>query len=407
MKTIVLILTTMLALAAQSAHAIKISYTYDVAGRLNAVNYNGSSRTAYAYDKNGALLSRANTVNTPLPPLAGTYNGLATNVIPTEVDMGPITLKLSSNGSFSGKVTFGGVAYSFTGAFSASGACPAIVIDRKSPLSDYTLTLSLDVAGGSQRITGTISDTVFVSDVVMDRASYNTTTQLLPAGIAGKYTAILMPTEVAAAIPQGDGYATVSITPAGAITMAGKLANNVAITHSSNVVGFSSWPLFVSLNTNKGYLAGPVVFAGISGVSDFAGTLTWIKPITTGPFHPAGINTKLTCIGSKWIVPPAGQRVLTVAATSPNLTFTASQGNLGAPVTTQFTLDATNKFVVPATSAKIKLSLAATTGVVTGSFADGTATRTVGGVLFQDQNVGSGFFPGSTVSGLIQIEAGP
>ncbi|HYF34238.1 MAG TPA: hypothetical protein VD994_03020, partial [Prosthecobacter sp.] len=335
MKTLLLALLAAIALP---AHAIKVSYTYDVGGRLNSVNYNGTSNTAYGYDKNGNLLSRVNTTD-PLPSLAGVYNGLLENIDPDIANVGPITLKIAINGSFSGKVTLGGASHSFTGLFPANGVAAAIIIDRKPPLNDLTLTLLLDVANGTRQVTGSITDGNFTSDIQLDRAGYNATTNLLPGGLIGKYTALLLPTETTSGVPQGDGYATVTVSKTGGIVLAGKLANNVGITQSSVFAGNNVWPLFVSLHASKGYVAGLVTFETDLGNSDLDGFLSWVKPLTTGTFHPAAFDTNLTFLGSKWEVPFKGQTAIAVAGTTPNLSFNATEGNLAAPIFQTITLD--------------------------------------------------------------------
>jgi YD repeat-containing protein len=388
--------------------AIIVSHTYDAAGRLVGVNYNGASNTGYAYDKNGNLLSRSNTTNL-IPILAGTYNGIVSNTSPSLANSGVITLKISANGSYSGKVTLEGKSYSFSGVFANDGSTADITITRKAPLTNMTLSLGLDVTNGTQIITGTLDNGVdpVVSTVDMRRSIYNTSTMPLPAGLAGKYTALFLPTSSDAAIPQGDGYATVTVSNSGGIMLAGKLANNIGVTQSASMVGANAWLLFVSLHSSKGFLSGNVSFVPNPDVSDFFGSLSWLKPATTGMFHPDEFITDLNFIGSRWAAPPKGVRALDLSNTVPNADFTATEGDLAAPLTLSITLDAANKFIVPADPSKLKLSLTATSGVFTGSFMDSGKTRTIGGVLFQRQNIGSGFFPGSTVSGLVQIEETP
>jgi hypothetical protein len=65
--------------------------------------------------------------------------------------------------------------------------------------------------------------------------------------------------------------------------------------------------------------------------------------------------------------------------------------------------------VIPADPSKLKLTLTTTSGVIMGSFTDVGAgkTRTLSGVLIQDWNSGSGFFPGPTESGVFEIEPPP
>ncbi len=414
MKTLLL---TLLAVISLSAHAarIQVGYTYDAAGRMTAVNYNGTSRTAYSYDKNGSLLSRVSTVTpvaTPPPHLAGTFNGLITNNNPTASNIGSITLKLMNTGAFSGKFILQGVSISFAGAFTEDGTLPTlhIIIDRVAPLTDFLLGLTLDVLSGVPRITGTLDGSGInpSSQIALDPALYNTTTNLLPGGLVGKYTALFMPEAPAvASAPQSSGYATIVITNTGAVTLAGKLANNVAITHSSQIVGVASWPLFVPLHTNAGYIAGNVFFNSTPGVSDFEGSIAWLKPLTVGGIHTAEFTTRLALIGSRYDAPLTGQRALNLLGIVPNATFNATGGNLAAPISRNITLNTTNVFVIPVDAVALKLTLTATSGLFTGSFKDGIITRTVGGVLFQEGNFGAGFFPGTSVSGMTVIQSNP
>lgn len=413
MKTLILLLAV--AAAASPAFAIKVSYTYDAAGRLTAVNYNGTSRTAYGYDKNGNLLSRTNTTTPPTHPaivLAANYVGLVDNASPTAVNVAPITLKLMNTGTFSGKITIEGVAYPIAGTFAADGTTAAIALARKPAPGTYTLTLALDVAGGTRQITGSLTSNGLAannfndSTVLLDRSNYNTTTQLLPAGLAGNYTAIFLPGENTVTVPQGDGYATVKITSSGGITAAGKLADGTTITHSSSLIGEAVWPLFISFY-KTGYLYGRVVFASDPGTSDFAGPMTWLKPATTGTLYPGQFFTKPTLLGSKYDVPPTNQRALQFLNTVPNATFTAiGPAIAGATFTRDITLDIKNKFITPVDAAKLKLTLTVPSGLISGTFADGTPIRTLGGVVFQEQNIASGFFSNTTVkqTGPIQIQ---
>lgn len=393
-------------LALQAA-TVSLSYRYDGAGRLNTVNYNGDTLTAYGYDKSGNLLSRITAANV-LPSLAATYNGLAINALPAVDNIGPIALKLLPTGAFTGSITLAGRRYSFKSIFAPDGSSPAIIITRKAPLNNLTLMLTLDVAASPPQITGTISDGNFVSATTLDITGFNAKTNPLPAGFIGRYTALFMPTDANPIIPQADGYATLNIISSGVIQLAGKLANNVPITRSYALAHNGTWPLFVPLYSNTGYVAGTVAHGGTPGVNDLGATLAWLKPATSGALHPAAFTNSLSFIGSRYDRPPTGQPALQLFNEIPNATFEATGGNLtSSPLMVDVTLDTRNKFLPIANSSKLKLSLAVTTGVVTGSFVDNSKLRKIGAVVFQEQNIISGFFPGETESGLVQIEEAP
>lgn len=396
-------------LQACSLCAAVISYSYDAAGRMTAVNYDGASRTAYGYDKTGSLLSRVSTVTpalTPPPHLAATFNGLITNGAPEAGNSGIITLKLLANGSYSGKLTVGAVTISFKGSFAADGGTDTIPITGKPPLT--SLDITLDVLGPVPRITGTLSGTGFDSDIAMEAVLYNSKTLPLPAGLIGKYTALFTPTENSPGIPQGDGYAIVNVKNNGAVSLAGKLADNSKITQGSLIHGANVWPIFVSLNKKAGFISGQAVFATDPGVSDFTGSISWLKPATSGLFHPGDFDTVLDLTGARYLPPLKDQRALFLANAAPNAVFTASGGGLAVdPLVRDITLDSKNKFIIPPHASALKLSLASATGLFSGSFKDGTATRAFGGVILQSLNMGSGFFPGATESGLVELEPAP
>ncbi len=215
-----------------------------------------------------------------------------------------------------------------------------IVIHRTTPPTDFLLGLTLDTLRDVPHMTGTLDGSGFSSQITLSPTLYNATTNLLPGGLVSKYTALFMP-EMSA------------------------VANGVTITHASNLVGVASWPLFVPLHANQGYIAGQVSFNSTPGVSDFEG------------------------------------------GTVPNAAFSATGGNLAAPIARNVTLNTAIVFITPVDGVALKLTLTATTGLFTGTFKDGTATRTIGGVIYQEGNFGSGFFPGTTVSGEVEVESNP
>lgn len=415
MKTTLALLSAVLILSPGLLHAIQISYRYDAAGRMTAVNYGGTSRTAYGYDKNGSLLSRISTVTAAVAPphLAGSYNGLITNNVgPNAGNTGIITLKVQANGLFSGKLTLQGTTSPFAGKFLANGSLENlhIIIPRKPPLLNLMLSLSLDVLSGTPSISGTITgdyqSVVFNSQISLQPDLFATGGQIMGAGFVGKYTQVFLPTENTPGIPQGSGYAIVTISAKGGITMAGKPANNIAITQGSQIVGTHQWPLFVLLHNKLGYIAGNLAFF-IPDEDHISGELDWLKPATTGTFHPAAFTTALEISGSRYIIPGKGQRAIDLASTSPNAVFEATQGNLAGPLLKDVTLDTANKFIIPVDASAMKLTLATATGLVTGSFkATPTSSRNLSGVVIQSHAAAAGFFiGGATESGHFAIEA--
>jgi YD repeat-containing protein len=396
-------------LACTFAQAARFTYRYDSAGRLTTVNYDGESRTAYGYDKNGGLVSRVDSVtpdSAPPPHLAGVYHGLVSHVTPAAANSGIITLKLLANGSFSGKFTVGGASVAFKGVFAADGSAAPIVLNGKPPFTG--LTLALDLLAAAPRITGTLAADGFDSDVLAGQALFNPKTNPLPAGWIGKYTALFAPTEAGAGIPQGDGYGLLTVKNTGGLTLAGRLADNTAFTHGSLIVGDGNWPLFVLLHKKAGLLSSQVTFVTAPGISDFAGAASWQKPETAGTFQTDAFTTELNFFGARYTPPTAGQRVLALAEGSGNLRFAASGGGLDEdPYERLITLDAKNKLLVPADASALKLGLVSASGLFTGSFKDNGMVRPVAGVLLQSLNRGAGFIAGGSESGAVELVPQP
>ncbi|MBV6501222.1 MAG: hypothetical protein CJBNEKGG_03728 [Prosthecobacter sp.] len=402
-----------------SSQAVTVSFRHDVSGRLISVNYDGTSRSDYAYDKNGSLLSRASTVTPPLAPpplLAGNYAGIITNTDIHAGHTGIISIKLTAGGTFSGKLTIQGVTHGFGGSFLADGSLDGlhVFIDRKDPLLDYQLTLSLDVHGSvpsiSGTLTGDVGGVVFNSGIALQRDLYNSGGLTIGGGLVGRYTLVLLKTSSDPGIPQGTGYATLVVSSKGALTLAGKLANNVAITQGAQIVGMNTWPLYVPLHSSQGFIAGSLRFFPVTAPGlAVSGTLDWLKPDTTGPLHDAAFTTQLDAQGALYIPPAAGRRAMDLNGTSPNAVFTATGGNLTAPpFIRDITIDSTNKITAPLDPVSLKLSLSAPSGFVSGTFKpEAGVTRTVGGVILQSARSAAGFFPGTSESGQFTLTPPP
>lgn len=389
----------LVAATAPRAGAVVISYSHDAAGRLTAATYGGATRLAYQYDRNGSLLARRAAPDV-IPALAATYAGLVGEPLPGSLDTGIISLKLLPAGGFSGSLTLNGKKHTFRGTFNPDGTADPIAI------GGMTLTLALDVSGGTESVTGTLTIGGDDAQIALSRAAFNAKTNPLPAGLAGKFTLLLGPTELGV-VPQGDGYGAGAITAAGRVRAAVKLAENTGFTQSATLAGPAAlWPFYANLYKKKGYALGFVTFDPEADVSDFSGDIQWVKPATTGTLHPAAFNTVLALIGSKYQPPARGRQPLALREAGPNAQLSLSGSVLpGGDVLQNLTLNARNQWVVtaPVTTVNLKLKTVPGTGVTTGSLRDGAATFKFGGVVFQKQNLVSGHVLGPTQSGPLEI----
>jgi len=211
----------------------------------------------------------------PITPFPGVYDGLLDD------DSGFVTVNLSTDGHFTGKVTLGSASHAITGAFNTFGAAQA------SGAIPVSLQLNLGQTGmpGSYAITGTANGVGVTAWHAAQQAIYNLT---------------LTATSSSAGIPQTSGSATLTISDTGKAVLAGKLPDGESFSASTTLVGGPSGnqcPFYAILDykhadpsSAKGFLIGSITFP--SGV--VTGPLLWIKPAqTTGSFK-AAINTGLT-----------------------------------------------------------------------------------------------------------------
>ena len=245
--------------------------------------------------------------------------------------------------------------------------------------------------------------------------------QILKAPVAdtGSYTFLMSAISKSATVPQGVGYGTLTVGGTGGVIMAGALPDGEAFSaQGSLATGASGRQVFVIDKnlaypsvTNAGsggFLWGTLTFAKVTGTSDFNGTLGWIKPQQNAGNYPASIIANLSVIGSHYTY-ATGKSVLP-GFTSGTLAFTDGKA-LSVSGTTHLNqpliLDSTNQFTLLTSPALDKLSVVITpsTGVFKGSFVyPGQKTPTAfGGVFFQDQMIGSGFFLGPNGSGTVSL----
>jgi uncharacterized repeat protein (TIGR03803 family) len=129
----------------------------------------------------------------------------------------------------------------------------------------------------------------------------------VPEAQPGKYTLLFTATDTSAEIPQGTGYATLTVSKNGGVVMAGKLADDESFSTSGFITGTASNQFIfdktlkyasVTPSGTKGSLMGTITFVTVTGTSDLSGTMEWIKPSQTKGAYPGMIDTNLAVIGS-------------------------------------------------------------------------------------------------------------
>jgi YD repeat-containing protein len=384
-------IATVVVATVAAANAAVVSYSLDAAGRLTGVNYGGVSRTNYTYDTNGNVLTRINALGQPAP-VAGSFTGIVQGNPPALNNSGTISLTLSASGQFTGKIVLGGKSYPIKGTFDENGV--ATITPEGAP---FSVTLQLDLLNDSKEITGTLNGGVVNATIVAHRTGFGKSTPA-PENLVGRFTALFEPVSSDAGIPQGTGFATVTVNTAGKVRLAGRLADGTKISQGAVLSGDGDWSLFVLLYKKKGFLSGEISFQPLA-TSDFSGDATWVKPATKGPIHAGAFTTGLAVAGSRYTAPPKGQRVLDVANSSPNASV-----RIGERTPAAVTLTTANKIEVNTSEPdKLKLSIKTKTGIIKGSFLDDKKPRKLNGVVFQKANRAAGFFLGETESELFEF----
>src|SRR5262249_11386157 len=143
-------------------------------------------------------------------------------------------------------------------------------IPRKNatPLS---VTLHLDM-GGSNWITGQLSDGAWTAELLAPRVLYSLTN---PAP-AGNFTLAIPGSSDSSLQPGGNGYGTVSVDALGRIKFAGRLGDGTVVSQQAVLTGQSQWPLYLSLYSGNGSILGWLSLLS-EPTNDITGTVNWLK----------------------------------------------------------------------------------------------------------------------------------
>ncbi len=328
--------------------------------------------------------------------VSGTFNTLIG-------DNGFLSVGVTKDGRFIGKITINGVAYSIKGQFDSSGHFTGVL-----PRTNIPFSLDIDLSAptnnpGAIVIDGSVGDGVAAQSFTARHTFYN---RSAPLTEAGKYTLVLGSTTTGNTAPAGSGYMRMTIGKTGSVTITGKLADGTPFTTSGPLVGDGSGGAQLNVyNTriyaNRGRLSGAIDFATAPG-SDCTATLDWVKPVRSrDKYYDLGFATELDLKGARYVAP-----VRAVALPFPPgpVNFAAEQGSLTNPLIESVVLSPVNKITVTgANPQKLKVTFVPATGGFLGSFTHPVSGKTVKfeGVLYQNTTTpkAEGFFYGPLTSG--------
>ncbi len=336
----------------------------------------------------------------PFVSANGTYNGLVRVGSGEYVhnSTGALKLILTPNDRFTGKLLLGGKNYSIKGSFDQNGQATVTVLRK----GLNALTVSLQINDGTDVITGTVSDgTSNVMSLTADRSVFNNRTNPTPQ--AGKYTALLpaSPENGGAAFPQGTGYATITVSPAGLAVIKGVLGDGTKLSLSVQVSKEGLLPVYCVLYQGGGFIAGELNFEDNLGASDASGLLQWFKPpLPKDKIYASGFKSSTAMIVSRYAPPAKNAFPLdSLAATAGEASLTFSGAGFSNPQTYNITLLSTTNITPKA------LSVVTTSGLFKGSIVPAGASKATSftGILFQKASKAEGFFLNSNQSGKVEL----
>jgi len=377
-----------------------------------------------AYNLAGSTQKTINLTIVPLDPeTVGTFDGLvARNAAITANSNygGSITsLVIGSNGNFTGKLYLAGAAYlPINGrliATTTADPTATVVITRKLPLLNMTLTFSIDRSNG--HLTGTLTEVgnAWTASVEAFRRTPNT-------GIAARQNFWLEPGTVGASVsePTGAsaGYAAMSST--GAATVAIKMADGIAVSKVTSRGQNGDVPFFAMMYSNKGSVHGKLSISDQANPAfdTVSGTFTWNKTAASGTTDKTYISgfdfgvgnaNALTATGGEYRKPISpiilwGLNNVAVGQVNAKLTFTSANIETSAyylldvaNINRTFRLTTSHLSSMPLPNlAVVTCTVNATTGEVSGklSLKDGAIPRTVNyyGVIASTHQRGRGWF---------------
>jgi hypothetical protein len=343
---------------------------------------------------NGPNTGQTNSVELATASYSGLFYETNSVAAPSS---GYFTAVTSSRGTYTGKITIGGRTYSFSGKFDSVTGLSAATVSRGMQRS---LTVHLQLDSGTDQIRGSVSDGHWTANLMADKLVFGKSAH---PNQAGSYTLVIPGDSEDPNSPAGHSFGTIKVDANGNVTWSGSLADGSKVTQKSTLSADGIWPLYSSLYGGKGCVLGWVQLTNDS----VGGDLIWIKPAdASSKYYPGGFTNLINSIGSPYSKPGAGTRVLNWSDGLGQ--FSISGGGLGQSLTNSIRLELNNR-VTNLSGPKLNLNITPSSGLFHGTFVDPDSNKSepFQGVLFQDSNIGIGYFLGPAGSGEIRLGPAP
>jgi hypothetical protein len=347
----------------------------------------------------------------------------------------------AATGAFTGTVLVDGMSQAINATFYGDGSAVFTVGTAKSRSLTFggrTLNLSLNTTGAKDQISASLTTASGTSSGVAKRTIYSATNAFASNGT---YTVALPsktqdPAVDLTTYPQGDGFATLTLTNTGGVTITGTLADNTTFTATTALVDGNEAPFLAQILTpgsttaKAGSLSGTLKIDLTQADSDLTGAgLLWIRPSVTqqGGSTPASLATQLytdgwpdgiavDAVGARYDNTRLVQDSLRIAAVPPgtgNGKLQFADGKLtGAITKANFNINGSTVTKIPASDSSFTLTVMQSSGAFSGTIRPNwtptaTALPAFKGIILQKgaNQGGFGFFL-SNVLGDLNPESG-
>ena len=316
---------------------------------------------------------------------------------------GASQITMSTSGKLTGRIYFGGLKYSFKGQLDDNGE--AVIQISRSDQSLVFLHLALQPGDAPTFLVSIEQLGEIVGTGEAARSGTNPPSKR-------RFTMLLPPDPVAAAageVPAGTGYATVTFSSKGKVSIAGAMGDGVKFSAASAVRTDDTFPFFAPIyGAPRGEIYGTINVRSLSG-SDLDGVLTWHKPVQLNPHPPgpASFTTTTTAIGSLYVQPrPTDLSKMLIYNATGDATVDFSDGDVAGPLSAFVHIGMLNPPTIAPPVLDMKFSI--TNGRFGGHFTHPAKGKTTFyGVVFQKQNRGDGFFVGTSESGIVTLTPSP
>lgn len=318
------------------------------------------------------------TVTATYAALSGNYAGVFFNTnSPNIYNAGYITVSITTNHNYSGRILVGTNNYSISGNMTGTSMTGAFNGNQ----------VQLALAADGQSLSGHVQFTNITSDLSALFLPYGSGISCVQAG---SYSFVVPPVE-----DMGYGFGSLIVSSNGTVIGNGMLGDGTAFQFNGNVAGGGYWPVYIAESNARGVLVGWGQFAA-TPVTDLSGKLNWtLLSDTTAYEYTNGFNDVVELAGAVYKPTATNMlnRVLSLEVFTPDHSYSV-----------------TNFFKILSSGVVTNLGpnglsmTVGTNGVFSGTLNSGGAQLPFAGSLLQKGLSGYGLFPWYGGTGAVEVQ---